>query len=96
MRLLLSFSFFLGVIMLNSCEKCKTCSYSYTTTDIIQTVNGEEEVITTHKNASLVVNDTIFNSECIKGKTEFTIENAYKTKGDTTVLANYSYSCKNL
>jgi len=73
------------------------CSYSYTTTEIIQTVNGEEEVVTNHPTNYIFINDTAFSSECIKGKDdEFTIENIYNTKGDTTVLENYVATCVNL
>ena len=32
-----------------SCEKCMSCSYTYTITTIEQTVNGEKEVVTTYK-----------------------------------------------
>ena len=95
MRLIVSFSLLLLVFIINSCEKCKRCSFTYTTTDIIQTVNGEEEVVTTHTDY-LVIDDTIFDSECIKGKEDFTIENAYQLKGDTTVLENYTYTCVDL
>lgn len=95
MRLLLSFSLLLSILSLNSCEKCKRCSYSYTTTDIVQTVNGEQEVVTTHTDY-IKVDGANFDDECVKGKTEFTIENAYSTKGDTTTLANYTYTCVDL
>jgi hypothetical protein len=82
-----------------SCEKCKKCSFTYTTTEIVQTINGEEEVVTTHTGYVYTNDTTIFDSECInsrdlkKGTDQFTIENEYKMKGDTTVLENYEYTC---
>ena len=90
-----------GFIFLISCEKCKKCSYTYTVTSIVQTVNGEEEVTTTytdvvmHSDTSL--DDQTFDSECIKGDESFTIEQAYINFGlDHPELENWAYTCTDL
>jgi hypothetical protein len=80
-------------VFLFSCEKCKKCSFTYTTTTIEQTINGEEEVVTTHTGYVYINDSTIFDNECIKSDEEFTIETAYIVKGDTTVLEDYEYTC---
>lgn len=90
-----------GFIFLISCEKCKKCSYSYTVTEIIQTVNGEEEVTTTYNdvlaNSDTSLADKTFDSECIKGDDVFTIEQAYINYGlDHPELDNYTYTCTDL
>jgi len=78
-----------------SCEKCKRCSYTYSETVIQQTINGEEEVV--HNYTGYIVVDSVqFDSECIKGDEEFTIDAMYMAKGDTTVLENYEYNCIDL
>ena len=84
-----------GFIFLLSCEKCKRCSYSYTETTIEQTINGEQEVVRNYT-GYIYVDTVVFDSECVKGDEEFTIENMYMAKGDTTVLENYEYTCVDL
>jgi len=91
-----SISAVLFFVLLMSCEKCKRCSYSYTKTIIIQTVNGEEEQTTTFSGYYLQYEGKTLDSECIKGDEKFTIEDHYKLKGDTTVLDNYEYNCVDL
>lgn len=79
-----------------SCEKCKKCSYTYTITTIEQTVNGEQEVVTTYESWVKIDDSTYFDEECIKGDDSFTIESHYLDKGDTTVLDDYQYTCQDL
>lgn len=86
----------LTLFLLGSCEKCTRCSYSYTITTIQQTVNGEQEVVTTHQGWVLAPDSTLFTEECVDKDESFTIETAYQIKGDTTVLDDYTYTCEEL
>jgi hypothetical protein len=85
---------FLSVFLVNiSCKQCKQCSYTYTETVIIQTPNGEEEVVNT-KTGWVYDEDTLlFKEECIKQDESFTIEQAYEDFAATTTLDNFSYTC---
>lgn len=87
------------IFLLPSCEKCKKCSYSYTVTYIEQTLNGEQEVTTTYSGLILYVDDTVkMDSECIKSSddVDFTIEQHYQNKKDTTTLDNFTYTCTDI
>ena len=86
----------LGMFSAISCQKCKQCSYTYTKIETIQTVNGEEEVITTE--TGWVENDTggVFNEECIKRNESFTIEDAYKLEQSSTDKPDFEYTCTDL
>lgn len=81
------------IITTSSCEKCMKCSYTYTITTIQQTVNGEQEVVTTYTGYIITEDSTLFSEECIKKDESFTIESSYQLKGDTTTLDNYKYTC---
>lgn len=78
-----------------SCQKCKQCSYTYTKIETIQTVNGEEEVIT--EESGWILNDTggLFKDECIKPRKNetFTIEEAYDLEKKTTDKLDFDYTC---
>lgn len=93
---------FLGIIgltlLFGSCEKCKRCSYTYDVTTIKQTVNGEEEEVTTVTGVLTGPDSLAFGEECIKeNKGEsFTIEQWYQAKQDTTVLDNFQYTCQDI
>lgn len=84
------------VLGVSSCEKCKRCTYSYTKTTIQQTVNGEVEQTDTLTGILYDESGAAFTEECIKNDEEFTIEQVYATKDDTTVLDNFEYSCIDL
>ncbi|MBK7129777.1 MAG: hypothetical protein IPM74_05270 [Crocinitomicaceae bacterium] len=87
------------IFLLPSCEKCKKCSYSFTVTTIEQTLNGEQEVTTTYSNQILYVDDTVkMESQCIKPSDdeEFTIEQHYQNKKDTTSLDNFTFTCTDI
>ena len=89
--LLLSFSLF----VFTSCEKCKSCRYSYDVVTISQGVNGEEEVVYQVENQILLAEDgvTQFGEDCVKNGEESTIEQYYQEKKDTTVILNFDFTC---
>ena len=82
-------------LVFTSCESCMTCSYTYTSTEIIQTLNGEEEVTTEHSGVLSDSTGETFSQECIKENKgeQFTIEQFYQNKADTTVLDNFQVTC---
>lgn len=84
----------LGAFMLMvSCEQCMRCSYTYTVTTIQQTVNGEQEVVTTYE-GWVPKNDSVdFDEECVKKGESFTIETQYQLFADTTTLDDFQYTC---
>lgn len=86
---------YIGVILLlsASCEKCMQCSYTYTVTTIQQTVNGEEEVVTTYTGYLYDEDSLIYSEECIKGDETYNIETAYQLEAENTTLDNYNYTC---
>lgn len=94
-RLLLFIAAF-GVISITSCEKCKRCTYSYTKTSIIQTINGEVEQTDTISGILTDEDGVNFSEECIKNDQEFTIEQWYQSKKDTTLLENFDFVCEDL
>ncbi len=77
-----------------SCEKCKSCSFSYTITTIEQGVNGEEEKKTTVTGTLTDEDGLPLNEECIKKDESFTIEQVYQSKKDTTVLDDFDFTCE--
>ncbi|MBK6952026.1 MAG: hypothetical protein IPH24_08240 [Crocinitomicaceae bacterium] len=84
----------LAVIFITfSCEKCMSCSYTYTVTTIEQTVNGEKEVVTTYTGYVKINDSTYFDEECIKGDESFTIESQYILFANTTTLDDFAYTC---
>ncbi|NOQ73698.1 MAG: hypothetical protein GQ574_16950 [Crocinitomix sp.] len=103
MSRLLVFTLF-GVLFINiSCERCKTCRYSYTETVIVETPDGEEEQKIEHENLILINEDGSENAqECIKRSEyksyddpneAFTIENDYLIEQETTDLDNFLFEC---
>ncbi|MCB9222780.1 MAG: hypothetical protein R2780_10620 [Crocinitomicaceae bacterium] len=85
-----------GLVLMTSCEKCKRCSYKYTVTTIQQTVNGEVEKTDTLSGILQDESGANFSEECIKKDQEFTIEQYYQNKKDTTLLDNFSFTCVDL
>lgn len=85
-----------STFLIASCEKCKRCSYEYDVTTIIQTVNGEEEQTTTLSGVLQGPDSLTFGEECIKSKEEFTIEQWYQAKADTTILDNFTFTCDDI
>lgn len=85
--------FLFSLFMTASCEQCKRCEYTYDVTTIIQTVNGEEEQTVTQSGVLAGPDGETFSEECIKKDEEFTIEQWYQGKADTTTLDNFQYSC---
>ena len=79
-----------------SCQKCKECSYTYTKIETIQTVNGEEELIT--EETGWVLNDTggLFKQECVKGDESFSIVDAYELEKKSTDKLDFEYTCTDL
>lgn len=69
------------------------CSYTYTVTTIQQTVNGEEEIVTTYTGYLYDDDSLIYSEECIKGDETYKIETAYQLEAETTTLDNYNYTC---
>ena len=87
------FSFF---ILNTSCERCMTCSYSYTETTIVQTVNGEEEEVSNYEGRYILDEEgASWSQECIKERDaeEFSIANAYEEEKQTTDQDNFDYTC---
>jgi hypothetical protein len=90
------FAFFLLLglsFILNSCEKCTRCSFTYEVTTIVQTVNGEVEQISTQSGVLAGPDGESFSEECIKSGESLTIEQWYQGKADTTALTNFLHTC---
>lgn len=77
-----------------SCEKCKSCTFSYSVTTIEQGVNGEEEKKTTVTGTLSDEDGLPFGEECIKKDESFTIDQVYQSKKDTTVLDDFDFQCQ--
>lgn len=87
----------LCLVINTSCKKCKQCYYTYSTSEIVQTPNGEETVKTENIKGYIVNSDgELFQQECIKGQEEFTIETAYQVEKDNSTLADFEYFCTDL
>ena len=82
-----------SLFLMLSCEKCMTCSYSYTETTVVQTVNGEEEKVTPYEGRSILdTNGQAWRQECLK-EGDFTIVDAYENEKQTTDKSNFEYTC---
>lgn len=103
MSRLLVFALF-GVLFINiSCERCKSCRYSYSETIIVETPDGEVEEIIEYENIILLDEEGEQNGEqCIKrseykgyAKDEipFSIEADYLLEEASTDLENFEYEC---
>jgi hypothetical protein len=103
MSRLLVFALF-GVLFINiSCERCKSCRYSYTETIIVETPDGEVEEKIEHENLILLNEDGTENGqECLKREdykdfddpnAAFTIQNDYLIEQENTDLNNFQYEC---
>ena len=85
-----------------SCEKCKQCTYSYTETVIVATLDGEEEQVNEYEDLILLDEDgESFGEECLKKSgaddgNNFTIEAYYQLEAETTELDNFEYVCVDL
>ena len=84
----------LGLVINTSCKKCKQCNYTYSTSEIVQTANGEETVVTEGV-VGYVVNEDgeVFQQECIKGDEVFTIETAYELEKSNSTLSDFEVVC---
>ena len=87
----------LGLVINTSCKKCKQCHYTYSTSEIIQTENGEETVVTDGV-VGYVVNDDgeAFREECIKGEEVYTIETAYDLEKSSSTLTDFEIICTDI
>jgi hypothetical protein len=103
MSRLLVFALF-GVLFINiSCERCKSCRYGHTVTEIVETPDGEVEEKTRVENLILLNDDGSENGqECIKRSEynaydepndAFTIENDYLIEQETTLLDSFTFEC---
>jgi len=91
-RIILSLS--LGALFMNtSCEKCKSCHYTYTKTTIIQTINGEEVIEETLVGYVVDDKNQKFDQECIKSDEQYTIENAYELEKNSSTLDDFVIIC---
>jgi len=84
----------LAALFINtSCNKCKTCHYTFTKTTIIQTINGEETQ--TETLIGYVVDDENqkLEQECVKSSESFTIENAYDLEESKSTLDDFAVVC---
>ena len=87
----------LCLVINTSCKKCKQCYYTYSTSEIVQTPNGEETVKTENIKGYIVNSDgELFQQECVKGQEEFTIETAYQLEKDNSTLADFDYVCTDI
>ncbi|MDX1350153.1 MAG: hypothetical protein R3279_07900 [Putridiphycobacter sp.] len=79
-----------AILLTTSCQKCISCSYTYTKIDIESTPNGEIEVEST-VSGNLEDGDftTTREQECVKGSESFTIESAYELEAATTDKLNF-------
>lgn len=85
------------VFALVSCERCMKCHYTYTVTTIEQTLNGEQEVVTTYTAYYYDPVDSVYvKDECIKGDESFTIDATYQKVADTATLDNFDFVCTEL
>jgi len=76
-----------------SCEKCKTCHYTYTKTTINQTINGEETTKETLVGYAVDSDNQKLDQECVKSGEEFTIENAYEVEKNSSTLDDFIIIC---
>lgn len=76
-----------------SCEKCKSCSYTYTKTTIVQTINGEETTKETLTSYVVDTDGSQLKQECIKNNETFSIELAYDLEKENTTLEDFEYVC---
>ena len=86
------------VLVINtSCKKCKQCYYTYSTSEIVQTANGEETFVTTGVKGYVVDEDgQFFQQECIKGEEVFTIETAYELEEASSTLTDFTVVCADI
>ena len=87
----------LCLVINTSCKKCKQCHYTYSTSEIVQTANGEETVVTEGR-IGYVVNDDgeLFKQECIKNGENYTIETLYLIEEDNTTLSDFVIVCEDI
>lgn len=100
----LLFAFF-GLIVINiSCERCRSCRYSYTETIIVETPSGEEESKIEHTDLILLdENGDPYGDECLKyadykefddPTQAFSIDDYYELESQLTDLENFTYTCQ--
>ena len=87
----------MGLFINTSCKKCKQCHYTYSTSEIVQTPNGEETVVTEGR-IGYVVNDDgeLFKQECIKSGETYTIETLYLVEEENTTLTDFVIVCEDI
>ncbi len=81
------------LVINTSCKKCKSCSYTYTKTSIVQGVNGEETIEETLTGYAVNDQGLAFKQECIKSKESFTIDVAYDLEKENTTLDDFKIVC---
>ena len=84
----------LGLVINTSCKKCKQCHYTYSTSEIVQTANGEETVVTEGVIGYVVNSDgETLREECTKGEEVSTIQTSYETEEANTTLSDFTIIC---
>jgi hypothetical protein len=91
-RIILGLS--LATLFINtSCKKCKSCSYTYTSTSIVQGVNGEETLEETLTGYVIDEDGANLTQECIKNSESYTIDLAYDLEKENTTLDDFEIIC---
>jgi hypothetical protein len=87
----------MSLVINTSCKKCTKCHYTYSTSEIVQTPNGEETVVTEGR-VGYVVNDDgeQFTQECVKSGESPTIEVIYMTESENTTLSDFEVVCEDI
>ncbi len=76
-----------------SCEKCKSCHYTYTKTTIVQTINGEETTKETLVGYVVDSDGSQLKQECIKSSETSTIEASYDLEKASSTLEDFEIVC---
>jgi len=76
-----------------SCEKCKSCHYTYTKTTIIQTINGEETTEETLIGYVVDSDNQKLDQECVKSSETSTIETSYNLEKENSTLDDFTVVC---
>lgn len=92
-RIILGLS--LATLFINtSCEKCKSCHYTYTQNTIVQGINGEETVSETLVGYVLDDDGQNLTQECIKNSETFSIDVAYDSEKENSTLEDFEIVCE--
>jgi hypothetical protein len=91
-RIILGLS--LATLFINtSCKKCKSCSYTYSKTSIVQGINGEETISETLIGYVVDSDGQQLKQECIKSSESYTINVAYDLEKENTTLDDFEITC---